>query len=245
MKLTILGNEGPFPKAGGATTSYLLEVGNNRVLMDLGAGTLARLLDHVDSIDDIDILILSHLHYDHISDVAVLKYMSEIGKKIGQVKKTLKLYAPASPEVEFNNLAFEEAFEISVIDESLVIELESCKITFAEMLHPVETYSVCVEAEGKKFVYSSDTTHNEKLISFAEKADLFLCECCHYKDEEMETLAHLRSNEVGDIASRSKVKKLMITHFVPGTSPEKLKAEVSETYKGKLLCSEQLKSYII
>lgn len=243
MKLTILGNEGPFPTAGGATTSYLLEVGSNKVLMDLGAGTLGRLLQFVDSIDDVDVLILSHLHYDHISDVSVLKYMSEIGGKMGRVQKTLKIYTPNSPKAEFNNLPFEEAFEIHVIDESLELTLESCKITFAEMIHPVQSFAVKVTSEDRVFVYSSDTVYNDKLSRFADHSDFFLCECCHYKDEELASIVHLRSNETGTIARDANVKQLMITHFIPGVSSERLLEEVSDVYHGSVSCSEQMKTY--
>lgn len=243
MKLTILGNEGPYPKAGGATTSYLLETKNSRVLLDLGAGTLSRLLTFVDSIDDIDVLILSHLHYDHISDVSVLKYMSEIGRKTNRIKNKLKIYAPQNPETEFKNLAYEEAFEIKVIDEDLIIELNDCRISFAEMIHPVQSFAVKVESENKKFVYSSDTIYNEKLINFADETDLLLCECCHLKNDKLENIAHMRTNEVAEIANKSNLKRLIITHFMPGSSPEDLKREVAEEFKGKLEISEQLKAY--
>ena len=43
MKLTILGNNGPFPAAGGACSGYLLQHGEHCVQLDMGTGVLARL----------------------------------------------------------------------------------------------------------------------------------------------------------------------------------------------------------
>ena len=47
MKLTVLGKYGPYPPVGGATSGYLLQSKNQNVLLDLGAGTLARLQEKV------------------------------------------------------------------------------------------------------------------------------------------------------------------------------------------------------
>jgi hypothetical protein len=44
MKLTILGNNGGYPKGNGACSGYLLENEQVQVIFDLGAGTLSNLL---------------------------------------------------------------------------------------------------------------------------------------------------------------------------------------------------------
>ena len=45
MRLTILGNNGPYPAPGGACSGYLVESdsGNTRILIDCGTGVLASL----------------------------------------------------------------------------------------------------------------------------------------------------------------------------------------------------------
>ena len=43
MELTVLGMNGPFPAANGATSGYLVRGEKTRVAMDLGSGTLGRL----------------------------------------------------------------------------------------------------------------------------------------------------------------------------------------------------------
>ena len=75
MYLTILGNNGPFPAPGGACSSYLLESdsGETKLLIDAGTGSLARLMD-IARPETLDAVVLSHLHFDHMSDLLPMQY---------------------------------------------------------------------------------------------------------------------------------------------------------------------------
>ena len=79
MKLTVLGCNGPYPAAGGACSGYLLEAENTRVLLDCGTGVLAALPARM-APEELDAVVLSHLHYDHMSDMLPLIYRMQ-GKK--------------------------------------------------------------------------------------------------------------------------------------------------------------------
>ena len=75
MRLTILGNNGPFPAPGGACSGYLVESdsGETRILLDCGTGVLAHLTQLTPDIH-LDAVVLSHLHYDHMSDMLPMHY---------------------------------------------------------------------------------------------------------------------------------------------------------------------------
>ena len=87
MKLTVLGCNGPYPEPGGACSGYLLENGATRVLIDCGTGVLARLTAIMPP-EKLDAVILSHLHYDHMSDMLPMIY------KLQGTGKKLPVYAP-------------------------------------------------------------------------------------------------------------------------------------------------------
>lgn len=72
MKLTVLGSGTPKPSSRRANSSYLLEVGEDRVLFDHGFGAGQRLVELDVEIQSISHVFLSHHHYDHIGDVARL-----------------------------------------------------------------------------------------------------------------------------------------------------------------------------
>ena len=94
MRLTVLGNNGPYPIPGGACSGYLLESdsGNTTILLDCGTGVLAR-LEQCIPLDQLDAVVLSHLHYDHMSDMLPMHYALQFNPR----KKPLNVYAPATP----------------------------------------------------------------------------------------------------------------------------------------------------
>ena len=73
MELTVLGMNGPFPAANGATSGYLMRGEKTRVVMDMGSGTLGRLTALMPP-EKLDALLLSHWHFDHCSDVLPLLF---------------------------------------------------------------------------------------------------------------------------------------------------------------------------
>ncbi len=68
MKLTILGSGSPEAHVRRASSGYLLEIGNQRVLFDCGGGVFDRLVQAGYKLSDIDLIFFSHLHSDHFAD---------------------------------------------------------------------------------------------------------------------------------------------------------------------------------
>ena len=72
MKLTVLGSGTPEAYPRRASSGYLLEIGDERILLDCGGGVFDRLLQAGRKPSDIDYLFFSHLHSDHMMDYARL-----------------------------------------------------------------------------------------------------------------------------------------------------------------------------
>jgi ribonuclease BN (tRNA processing enzyme) len=70
-RLVVLGSCGAWPEPGGACSGYVLEHRGYRILLDLGYGTVSRLLQLLDSTaaDGIDAVVVSHHHPDHMVDL--------------------------------------------------------------------------------------------------------------------------------------------------------------------------------
>ena len=94
MKLTILGNNGPYPAPGGACSGYLLssDSGNTNVLLDCGTGVLSNLSRHLPW-ESLSAVILSHLHYDHMSDLLPMQYALQFHPR----SAPLPVIAPETP----------------------------------------------------------------------------------------------------------------------------------------------------
>ncbi|MEW6064739.1 MAG: MBL fold metallo-hydrolase, partial [Bacillota bacterium] len=116
MKLTILGCWAPYPRVSGACSGYLLQENGRNLLIDTGNGVLSRLLQHID-IQDLDGVLLSHLHPDHLMDIYSLRHAIEAANREGRMDKRVPLYLPTGPAEDFNRIIeFTKAFTIQVID---------------------------------------------------------------------------------------------------------------------------------
>ncbi len=69
--LQVLGSGGPIAEGNRAGTSYLLWIdGTPRLLIDAGAGSFLRFGQAGGNIQDLDAILLTHLHADHAGDLA-------------------------------------------------------------------------------------------------------------------------------------------------------------------------------
>ena len=75
--LHVLGAGGAVPTPTHGPAAYWLEVDGQGVLLDPGPGALVRLVRQPgtpDSVDDVDTVLISHLHLDHTADLAPLLF---------------------------------------------------------------------------------------------------------------------------------------------------------------------------
>lgn len=69
--------------------------------------------------------------------------------------------------------------------------------------------------KGKKVSVIMDTRMNKKIVAFVKNSDLLICESSfdsNFKDKAKEYL-HLTAEQAGQIAKKSKSKKLILTHI--------------------------------
>lgn len=214
MKLTVLGNNGPFPAAGGACSGYLISDENTNILIDCGNGVLSNLQKLV-SFEALDAIILTHLHSDHISDMYVLKYAVQIKRKRGQMNRLMKVYASPEPKPEFESLDVKDAFDIRPISSDLEIKIGNFNISFKEMTHPFKDFGVAIECRGKRFVFSGDTSWNDGIVSFAKDADLLMLDAGLLNRDYAPNSPHLTAEQCGRIAAEANTKALLLTHLWP------------------------------
>lgn len=229
MKLTILGNNGPYPSAGGACSGYLIRDGGTNILIDCGNGVLANLQKFI-RFEELDAIILTHLHSDHTSDMHVLKYAIQIKRKRGQLDKVLEVYAPPEPEEEFRRLDVKDAFSLMAISADTKLQIGDIKLSFALMKHPSMDFAVAMECNNKKFVFSGDTSWTDAIINFATGADLLMLDAGLLERDYNAAAPHLTASQCGTVALEAGAKKLLITHFWPEYDVKELLAEACRNF---------------
>ena len=68
MKITLLGTGTPAPSLTRQSSGYLIEVGDDLIVMDHGPGAHQRLIESGHRAVDVTHAFISHLHYDHCMD---------------------------------------------------------------------------------------------------------------------------------------------------------------------------------
>ncbi len=245
MELIALGTYGPYPKEGTATSGYLLSVEGASYLFDMGSGVYARLVETLKDLDTLRGVFLTHLHFDHISDISVFKYAVNFKKERGLISKTPQLYHPKTPEATANSLIHGETFVHHFIDANFVYQDEHVRIQFVPMHHPVETYGVRVESQGKVFVYTSDTAYFEGLSDFIKDADLLIINCGYLDKDKPQNPNHLSSGEVAELVQKGNVKRALATHLFAENERHVHETEIQTYGLPELSLIEEMKVYTL
>ncbi|MBO0769668.1 MAG: MBL fold metallo-hydrolase, partial [Solirubrobacterales bacterium] len=73
MRLTVLGKSPSWQDADGACSGYLIEEDGYTLLLDCGNGVFSKLRHYCDYVD-VDAVLISHLHADHLLDLVPFSY---------------------------------------------------------------------------------------------------------------------------------------------------------------------------
>ncbi len=235
MQITVLGNSGPYPGPGSTCSGYLLEADGIKILLDCGCGVLSELQKKC-SLQELDAVILSHLHADHMSDMLVMRYALMLEER----EHALPVYMPNQPESEAWLLNGCKYFDTIEINYKKYYTLGNLKIFFTPVMHPVLAYAVRVEKHGKALVYSGDTMYDENLIDFATNADLFVCDAAFSEKEHWPEAPHASAKQAAIMAQKAKVKRLMLTHFSPKADKATLLGEAKEIFAHTIISKKSL-----
>lgn len=239
MKLTIIGCWGGYPKVNEASSGYLIEHNGFHLLVDCGSGVLARLQNYILP-EELDAVILSHYHSDHIADIGVLQHARLIQGFLGKPSPNLPIYAHSLNKQEFTKLTYKEITKGIAYDSNFSLSVGPFIISFIETAHPVPCYAMRIETEKGIIVYTADTSFKNELIDFSRNSDLLLCECNLYGEQDGSGIGHMTSYDAGSLATRAGVKQLVLTHLPHFGRLDQLKEEASQLYSGPIqLASEK------
>jgi len=231
LKLTVLGSSGAFPAAGGATSGYLLELKDRHILIDCGSGVLSNLFRFI-RLDQLDAIILTHLHHDHISDMQVLKYAINLTRQNGTDLPAIPVMAPATPEAVAASLQSDGDLIIGQICPANDINMYGAQVRFFPMDHPVETYGLSVEFEGHRLAYTADSVPCTNLQALLQDADLAVMDAGALERLRRPKMMHMTAAECATLASACQVRQLLLTHLLPLIDPAEVLAEARAIYPG-------------
>lgn len=270
MRVTLLGTGCPALHPRRAGSGLLIEAEGSRLLVDCGHGVAQRLTEAGVPLGELDLVLATHLHSDHLADLWTLV----VGGWHQGRKRPLRLLADpavarlasgleaAWAEERAQRLAFERrpntaGFGLAV--EPLAagdrFRVGALEVEIVAVDHgPVEPAIGLVARAGERSVaVSGDTRRCPALIEAARGCDLLVHEVFVHEAmpvvpgvRDAATIAavasyHTRLEEVGPIAAEAGVGALLLTHIVPpGVEPAMLAAAAARDFTGPVIVGEDL-----
>ena len=198
LSALVCGSRSPIPSPGRAQTCILVNAGGNYYVVDIGDGSAANLNNWRVDANKIRATLLTHLHSDHISDLADLHLMTWINSTR---TKPMDVYGPNGVESVING--FEDAYKLDYqfrnehhgdeiapiniagftphtidLNSSVIINENGLIVTAFQVTHePIEpALGYRFEYGGRSIVISGDTSYSENLIKNAQDADVLFHE---------------------------------------------------------------------
>jgi ribonuclease BN (tRNA processing enzyme) len=235
MQITVLGCHSPFPAPDGATPGYLVTTkSEKKVLIDCGSGVLAQLIKYIPPYK-LDMVVLSHLHHDHIADFFVLQYAIMSAIKQGLRTKPLEVYAPSEPHDWAKKLSYHDYIRVHELNEKTSISIdEYTKIRTYRTKHSIPCFALEFNDFKHTILYGADSGYQTAWDEMKMNPDIFLCEATYLQaDMPLESKDHLTTLQAGEIANQLHAKQLVVTHLYPFYDRNQLLTEVMSIYKGE------------
>jgi|SRR5215472_2976807 len=241
MDLTIVGCSGSFPGAASPASSYLVAADGFKLLVDVGNGAFGALQQYISG-EEIDAVLLSHLHSDHCLDMC--SYLVFRTYHPSGPLPRIPVYGPAGTPDRLDRASggysghpMVDAFDFVTLTPGKT-EIGPLVVTADHMNHPVETFGIRLEHGGRAIAYSADTGPTDQLVSLASGADVLVCEASFTDGPDVPADMHLTGRQAGEHAARAGVGSLVLTHLVPWNDRRVSLAEAAASFAGPLSLAE-------
>ncbi|MDA7947510.1 MAG: MBL fold metallo-hydrolase [Hyphomicrobiaceae bacterium] len=222
VKVTFAGSGDAFGSGGRHSTCILVEAPDICFAIDFGTSSVIALKALEIPHNNIDVILLTHLHGDHCGGVSSLLMDAMLGAK-RQTPITIagprgtKAHLPTVQEVLFpGSGGMKPKFAVDVIDMDVLTphDIEGLRVTTYPAIHTEATNptSMRIEVDGKTIAYTGDSAWTEHIPNVARDADLFISECYFH---EKRVPFHMNYPDLTEHADELTAKRTVLTHMGP------------------------------
>lgn len=243
MDVTLLGTGSAFPSGQRVQTGTLLELDGHRLLIDCGSGILHRVGARSEvSVRDIDTVLLTHHHLDHVSDLPGL-----FKARILTGHPEFRIVGPPGTRTVCGSLfAVDELAErgdarVDEIEpEDGPLDIGPFTPTLAEGTHAKRSFAYRF---GDGITVCGDTVVDDDVLGLADGCHTLVHECSY--PDEVETDTHTTPSELATGLADIDLERIYLTHLFPQTEPSaaEIRATVAEGTTADVIVAEDLRSF--
>ena len=272
VSLQVLGSGGPESGDKRASSGYIVWIdGKSRVLVDFGGGASLRFEEAGAKIEDLDVILLTHLHIDHTADLPALLKSSFFIER----SRDLPVYGPGGnsfmPSTEnFIKRLFKSkqgAWEYmgDYLDGSASFQLKAHTIRETKRVHtiykgrgvtvqavsvhhgPIPALAYRINTGNRSISFSGDMNGDyHTLEKLAKGSDILVAHNAVPKGAKgVGANLHMTPITIGIIAKKAQVRSLVLSHRMLRTLGKEsaTKNEIRKNYTGPLKFSNDLSVY--
>jgi len=272
IALQVLGSGGPESGDKRASSGYIVWIdGKSRVLIDFGGGASLRFEEVGAKIEDLKVILLTHLHIDHTADIPALLKSSFFTRTSGN----LPIYGPENNHFMPSTQSFiERLFDSNDgawqylgdhLDGKSRLQLKAhtiktthkvktiyqkgnLSISAISVHHgPIPALAYRVTVGNKSITFSGDMNGDyHTLEKLAKNTDILVAHNAIPKNAKGVAIKlHMTSLTIGKIAQKAQVKSLVLSHRMLRTlgKEKESKREIRKSYKGTIKFAEDKSFY--
>jgi ribonuclease BN (tRNA processing enzyme) len=206
-------------------------------------------------VDELDGVVISHMHGDHFLDLVPLCY----GLRYGNIRaRPLPVYVPPGCIQFLSGFAqalngepdfFSGTFDLREYPTGGSFTVGSITFHANRVQHYIASHALRCDVGGG-FVFSGDSAPCEELVNAARGVGTLLCEAAltTLKDDapNPEERGHLTPGEAAQVAEQAGVRRLILTHFRTDIQGyESVAAEARAHFSGQVTLAREKRTYAL
>ncbi len=219
VTVQFLGSGDAFGSGGRFQTCLLVRHPDGAFLLDCGPSSLIAMKRSGIEPNDIDAIVISHLHGDHFGGIPFFVLDAQFSRRTrplviagppgveARVRSAMEVLFPGSGQTQ-------QRFALRFVEltEEEPTTIDTVTVTPFAVSHAsgAPVYALRVQVGGKVIAYSGDTEWTDALLSVADDADLFICEA-YFFDKQVRY--HLDYATLMAHREQLSCKRLVVTHM--------------------------------
>lgn len=223
-------------------SSVLLELNGMPVLFDCGHGIVQRLLEAGFHHNEVNHIVVSHFHPDHVSDLIPFLQAGAWSRRNPR-SSDLHIYGPVGVRKFIAGLMHvfgpsglqQPSYSISV-HEVVQGQFSIGPYQFDSVsLPPAGNHGLRFDWKGKRYAITGDSNFHEQEIAFLKDVDLAIIDSGHIEDDEIVQLA---------VASQA--RKIVCSHLYREIDAPRLQVLAEKAgYTGTIIVGRDLMSFVL